>query len=258
MQIYQISWIWLRNILQKVKLEKAIKDMEEEIKDKEEKLEEIDGYKNEIKDLKKQIEEKKKEAEDDESGEVDVSNEENRIKEIESLIKDLEDSKDEIEEEIDELKEKIKANKKELEDKKTLIKNVNDRLIGYIDKTIKAVEEARNALETVMKKSVETVAKIDQINEKLEGETNEFSNSTRLDLGSKKERISAEDLTPKIAELNHNLALLNDIKNCIENARMKELGLSDFGDAIPDIDEVRARLNIETVKAKIAEYKGND
>jgi len=50
MQIYQISWIWLRNILQKVKLEKAIKDMEEEIKDKEEKLEEIDGYKNEIKD----------------------------------------------------------------------------------------------------------------------------------------------------------------------------------------------------------------
>jgi len=242
--------------LQKVKLEKAIKDMEEEIKDKEEKLEEIDGYKNEIKDLKKQIEEKKKEAEDDESGEVDVSNEENRIKEIESLIKDLEDSKDEIEEEIDELKEKIKANKKELEDKKTLIKNVNDRLIGYIDKTIKAVEEARNALETVMKKSVETVAKIDQINEKLEGETNEFSNSTRLDLGSKKERISAEDLTPKIAELNHNLALLNDIKNCIENARMKELGLSDFGDAIPDIDEVRARLNIETVKAKIAEYKG--
>jgi len=62
-----------------------------------------------------------------------------------------------------------------LEDKKTLIKNVNDRLIGYIDKTIKAVEEARNALETVMKKSVETVAKIDQINEKLEGETNEFS-----------------------------------------------------------------------------------
>jgi len=63
-------------------------------------------------------------------------------------------------------------------------------------------------------------------------------------------------LTPKIAELNHNLALLNDIKNCIENARMKELGLSDFGDAIPDIDEVRARLNIETVKAKIAEYKG--
>jgi len=133
-----------------------------------------------------------------------------------------------------------------LEDKKTLIKNVNDRLIGYIDKTIKAVEEARNALETVMKKSVETVAKIDQINEKLEGETN----------GSKKERISAEDLTPKIAELNHNLALLNDIKNCIENARMKELGLSDFGDAIPDIDEVRARLNIETVKAKIAEYKG--
>jgi len=41
-------------ILQKVKLEKAIKDMEEEIKDKEEKLEEIeeeiDGYKNEIKD----------------------------------------------------------------------------------------------------------------------------------------------------------------------------------------------------------------
>jgi len=31
------------------------------------------------------------------------------------------------------------------------------------------------------------------------------------------------------AELNHNLALLNDIKNCIENARMKELGLSDFG-----------------------------
>jgi len=61
MQIYQISWIWLRNILQKVKLEKAIKDMEEEIKDKEEKLEEIDGYKNEIKDLKKQIEEKKKE-----------------------------------------------------------------------------------------------------------------------------------------------------------------------------------------------------
>jgi len=27
-----ISWIWLRNILQKVKLEKAIKDMEEEIK----------------------------------------------------------------------------------------------------------------------------------------------------------------------------------------------------------------------------------
>jgi len=35
---------WLRNILQKVKLEKAIKDMEEEIKDKEEKLEEIDGY----------------------------------------------------------------------------------------------------------------------------------------------------------------------------------------------------------------------
>jgi len=47
MQIYQISWIWLRNILQKVKLEKAIKDMEEEIKDKEEKLEEIDGYKNE-------------------------------------------------------------------------------------------------------------------------------------------------------------------------------------------------------------------
>jgi len=247
-------------ILQKVKLEKAIKDMEKEIEDKEEKLEEIeeeiDGYKNEIKDLKKQIEEKKKEAEDDESGEVDVSNEENRIKEIESLIKDLEDSKDEIEEEIDELKEKIKANKKELEDKKTLIKNVNDRLIGYIDKTIKAVEEARNALETVMKKSVETVAKIDQINEKLEGETNEFSNSTRLDLGSKKERISAEDLTPKIAELNHNLALLNDIKNCIENARMKELGLSDFGDAIPDIDEVRARLNIETVKAKIAEYKG--
>jgi len=58
------------------------------------------------------------------------------------------------------------------------------------------------------------------------------------------------------SELNHNLALLNDIKNCIENARMKELGLSDFGDAIPDIDEVRARLNIETVKAKIAEYKG--
>jgi len=64
MQIYQISWIWLRNILQKVKFEKAIKDMEKEIEDKEEKLEEIeeeiDGYKDEIKDLKKQIEEKKK------------------------------------------------------------------------------------------------------------------------------------------------------------------------------------------------------
>jgi len=71
-------------ILQKVKLEKAIKDMEEEIKDKEEIEEEIDG---------------KKEAE----------NEENRIKEIESLIKDLEDSKDEIEEEIDEQKQ-IKKN----------------------------------------------------------------------------------------------------------------------------------------------------
>jgi len=40
-------------ILQKVKLEKAIKDMEKEIEDKEEKLEEIeeeiDGYKDESK-----------------------------------------------------------------------------------------------------------------------------------------------------------------------------------------------------------------
>jgi len=33
---------------------------------------------------------------------------------------------------------------------------------------------------------VETVAKIDQINEKLEGETNEFSNSTRLDSEARK------------------------------------------------------------------------
>jgi len=50
MQIYQISWILAAQyILQKVKLEKAIKDMEEEIKDKEEIEEEIDGYKNESK-----------------------------------------------------------------------------------------------------------------------------------------------------------------------------------------------------------------
>jgi len=84
-----------------------------------------------------------------------------------------------------------------LEDKKTLIKNVNDRLIGYIDKTIKAVEEARNALETVMKKSVETVAKIDQINEKLEGETNEFSIPQGLTLEARKkgyrQRIDSQD-----------------------------------------------------------------
>ncbi|GAE90994.1 hypothetical protein [Acetivibrio straminisolvens] len=107
-----------------------------------------------------------------------------------------------------------------------------------------------------MKKSADTVVKIDAINKKLEGETNEFSNSTRLDLGSKKEKISTEDLTPKIAELEHNLAILNEIKNCIKDAKIGELGLSDFGDVVPDIDVVRARLQIEKVKAKIAEYKG--
>jgi len=41
-------------------------------------------------------------------------------------------------------------------------------------------------LETVMKKSVETVAKIDQINEKLEGETNEFQIPQGLTLEARK------------------------------------------------------------------------
>jgi len=60
------------------------------------------------------------------------------------------------------------------------------RLIGYIDKTIKAVEEARNALETVMKKSVETVAKIDQINEKLEEKRMNFRTPQGLTLEARK------------------------------------------------------------------------
>ncbi|WP_235832688.1 DUF5702 domain-containing protein, partial [Acetivibrio mesophilus] len=37
-----------------------------------------------------------------------------------------------------------------------------------------------------------------------------------------------------------------------------ELSLSDFENAVPDIDAVRERLNIETVKAKIGEYKGKN
>ncbi|HOM03536.1 MAG TPA: hypothetical protein PLH43_12040 [Acetivibrio sp.] len=247
-------------VLERVKIEKAIKDMEDEIEKIKDELEEIedkiDEYKDEIKKLKKKIEDKKKEAKKDGSADVDVSAEEAEITELEGLIKELEDSTGDLKKSIDELKDKIKTKKKELDTKKSQIQQINKVLTEYIDKPVAAVKDAKSALETVMKKSKDTVTKIDEINKKLEGETNEFSNSTRLDLGSKKEKISTEDLTPKIAELEHNLAVLSEIKSFIMDAKIDELGLGDFGDIVPDIDVVRARLNSDKVKAKIAEYKG--
>ena len=42
--------------------------------------------------------------------------------------------------------------------------------------------------ETVRDKSISTVNKIDNINTELEGEVNEFSDFTRMDLGSKKKQ----------------------------------------------------------------------
>ncbi|WP_265447253.1 hypothetical protein [Acetivibrio straminisolvens] len=116
-------------ILDRVKMEKAIKDMEDEIKEKEDDLEEvedkIDEYEDEIKEIKKQIDEKKKAAKEDESAEVDVSSEEARIKDLEVSIGGLEKSINEIKKSINELKDKIKAKKTELESKKAQIKQIN-------------------------------------------------------------------------------------------------------------------------------------
>src|SRR5690606_36546226 len=120
----------------------------------------------------------------------------------------------------------------------------------------RSAKDTVSSLETVRDKSVRTVEKIDSINEKLEGEVNEFSDFTRMDLGSKKETISAEDINPKIDEVKHNLSILESIKKNIEESKADKLTLDDFSGRVPGLNEVKEKLNTGFVKEQIKSYKG--
>lgn len=254
-------------VLQKIKIEKEIENQKALIKDIEAEIEEyereIDELKAEIK--KKKEESKKKEentgdsegkegADNSEDGnteeaEEDTSEENRRINELRALIKDLEDS-------VPGIKSNIENYEKELKTKKSQIEQIKTTLLNYLDKTFNAAQKSKNALVSIRDDSKKTVEMIDGINEGLKGETNEFSNSVRVDLGSKKEKISTEDLNPKITQVEHNISILKHLENYINNGKMDELGLSDFDGRVPDIDEIRERLNIALVTAKIGEYNG--
>ena len=111
-----------------------------------------------------------------------------------------------------------------------------------MEKTVNAAQKSKSALVGIRDESKQTVKMIDGIGEELKRETNEFSNTVRVDLGGKKEKISTEDLNPKIQQVEQNISILKDLESYIHNAKLDELGLSDFDGRVPDIDEIRIGL----------------
>ena len=77
-----------------------------------------------------------------------------------------------------------------------------------------------------------------------------------MDLGSKKETISTEDINPKINEVKHNLSILESIKSNIEESKIDKLTLKEFSDKVPSLDEVKKKINTEYVKNQMRNYKG--
>jgi hypothetical protein len=253
-------------ILGRIKIEKELENQKSRLKGVEDEIEE---YEDEIEELKKEIERKKKEAqekdkEDSESDDsadaseggktenpakTDTSEETRRIDELMALIEDLEDS-------IPGLKSDIENSEKDLKTKKTQITQIESALLNYLEKTVNAAQKSKSALVGIRDESKQTVKMIDGIGEELKRETNEFSNTVRVDLGGKKEKISTEDLNPKIQQVEQNISILKDLESYIHNAKLDELGLSDFDGRVPDIDEIRDRLSIGLIMNKIGEYNG--
>lgn len=255
-------------ILERIKIEKEIENQRVRIKETEDKIKQ---YKDEIDELMEEIERKKKEAEknekdtgDSDTADVsdvsedpktedaakgDISEEVRRINELIALIRNLEGS-------IPGLKSDIENTEIELKTKKTQITEIKATLLNYLDKTVNAAQKSKSALVGIRDESKQTVKMIDGISEELKGESNEFSNTVRVDLGGKKEKISTEDLNPKIAQVEHNISILKGVENYIHNAKLDELGLSDFDGRVPDIDEIRDRLCIGLIMSQIGEYNG--
>src|SRR5690606_25255812 len=173
----------------------------------------------------------------------DTSAEEERIRLLGEKVNELQEGiKDKIAEK-EEKESKLNTKKEELNSKRSKISEINNKILNNLKKFIDAAKDTVSSLETVRDKSVRTVEKIDSINEELEGEVNEFSDFTRMDLGSKKETISAEDINPKIDEVKHNLSILESIKKNIEESKADKLTLDDFSGRVPGLNEVKEKLN---------------
>ena len=162
----------------------------------------------------------------------------------------------EMKKKISSLKTDIKQQEEEQKAKKNQINAIKTAMLNYINRFLDSAKKAESALVDVMNKSMGTVVMIDEINGDLKNETNEFADITRIDLGGKKERISTEDLTPKIEKVRFNIGILNDIKAYINDGRMDELCIDDFDGEIPDIDEIKEIIKIAQVSEKIDEYNG--
>jgi tetrahydromethanopterin S-methyltransferase subunit G len=236
-------------IKERISLEKSIKDLEEQ----------KENYKQDIDRLEKIISEKKAKAAGGQGAESksqavgtpkasgapatpDISGEQKQIQELEKKI--------------DDINKQIATKTAELNQKKESLKRINNELRKNVDKALNAASTAKSALISVKNDSKKTVEKIDGINIQLKGEVNEFSNTTRVDLGGKKEKISAEDLDPKISDLEFNITRLNIIKNYIINGKIDTMALGDFNGQVPDIDLIRQKLGIDGVKKEFNEYKG--
>ncbi len=249
----------------RVTLEKAIGDLKSKIEE----------YKEDIHALEDKIEEKrkaadsaykeaKKAAEEDKKVAVAEAGSEGAFfgsgtvskADFEPDISEETVKIDDLKERISDLTKEIGTKAAEMEGEINSLKDINNMLATYITKHISATKTTESALATVRDKSITTTEKIDEINGQLKGEVNEFSNTTRVDMGGKKEKISTKDLNPKIDDVDNNKSVLETIKAFIENAQIDTLKLSDFGNSIPDIDEIRACLKIEQVKSELKGYKG--
>ena len=243
-----------------ISLEKDCTELEKEIEELDDDLksvtDEIEKYQDEIMEIETELMQKMLEALAEDKTPPDTSAEEERIRLLGEKVNELQEGiKDKIAEK-EEKESKLNTKKEELNSKRSKISEINNKILNNLKKFIDAAKDTVSSLETVRDKSVRTVEKIDSINEELEGEVNEFSDFTRMDLGSKKETISAEDINPKIDEVKHNLSILESIKKNIEESKADKLTLDDFSGRVPGLNEVKEKLNTGFVKEQIKSYKG--
>lgn len=236
-----------------IQLEEEIEALGDELKDV---TDEIEKSNIEMRKIENDIMKRMLEAFAEDKTPPDTSAEEEKIRQLGERINELQAG---IEDKIKEKEEKeseLSTKKEELDSKRSKISQVNNEILSNLKKFIDAAKDTASSLETVRDKSISTVNKIDNINTELEGEVNEFSDFTRMDLGSKKETISTEDINPKINEVKHNLSILESIKNNIEESKIDKLTLKEFSDKVPSLDEVKKKINTEYVKNQMRNYKG--
>lgn len=186
----------------------------------------------------------------------DTSAQEEEVSQLEERMSELQIEFEDKTTEKEEKERELNAKQEELYNKREKISQTNNEILNNLKNFIKIAKDTTISLETVRDKSTSTVERIDNINSELEGETNEFSNSVRVDLGGKKETISTEDISPKINEVMHNLSILETVKNKIEESGVDKLTLKDFDDKVPSLDEIMKKINTRFVKNQIKDYKG--